>query len=69
MAERSRFAGWSTSSPSSGGDNGVEVAFAADASVGVRDAQQQGIGPVFECTSTEWDACLGRVVAGGFEPN
>lgn len=63
----SKFANWRTSSRSSGGDNCVEVAFAADGTVGVRDSKQQGRGPVLEFTPAEWEAFLGGVVGGEFD--
>jgi hypothetical protein len=67
MAEESKFANWRKSSLSSGGDNCVEVAFANDGSVGVRDSKQQGLGPVLEFTPSEWEAFLGGVRGGEFE--
>ncbi|HEY8527942.1 MAG TPA: DUF397 domain-containing protein [Acidimicrobiales bacterium] len=62
-----KFTNWRTSSRSSGGDNCVEVAFAADGTVGVRDSKQQGDGPVLEFTPAEWEAFLGGVREGEFD--
>lgn len=61
MSDQSKFTNWHKSSLSSGGDNCVEVAVAADGSVGVRDSKQHGLGPVLEFTPAEWDAFLGGV--------
>jgi hypothetical protein len=69
MTTSTKFTSWHKSSRSSGGDNCVEVAFAADGSVGVRDSKQQGLGPVLEFTPTEWEAFLGGVTDGEFDPN
>jgi hypothetical protein len=63
----SKFTSWRKSSLSSGGDNCVEVAFAADGTVGVRDSKQQGRGPVLEFTPAEWDAFLGGAHGGEFD--
>lgn len=63
----SKFTNWHTSSLSSGGDNCVEVAFATDGTVGVRDSKQRGLGPVLEFTPAEWDAFLGGVQRREFE--
>lgn len=57
----SKFTDWHKSTFSSGGDNCVEVAFAGDGSVGVRDSKQRGLGPVLEFTPSEWDAFLAGV--------
>jgi hypothetical protein len=62
-----KFTRWHKSSRSSGGDNCVEVAFAADGSVGVRDSKQKGLGPVLEFTPAEWEAFLGGVANGEFD--
>lgn len=65
MMESSRFTNWRKSSRSGGGDNCVEVAFAADGTVGVRDSKNP-TGPVLEFTPTEWDAFAGGVRDGEF---
>jgi hypothetical protein len=69
MTADSKFTSWMKSSKSSGGDNCVEVAFAADGSVGVRDSKQKGLGPILEFTPTEWEAFLGGVAEGEFDSN
>ena len=61
MNRDDKFTNWRKSTLSSGGDNCVEIAFAADGSVGVRDSKQRGLGPVLEFTPSEWDAFLGGV--------
>jgi hypothetical protein len=66
MTEDAKFTNWRKSTLSSGGDNCVEVAFAADGSVGVRDSKQQGLGPVLEFTPGEWEAFLGGVKGDEF---
>lgn len=66
MTGETKFTDWRKSSLSSGGDNCVEVAFAADGSIGVRDSKQQGLGPVLEFTPAEWDAFLGGAAGGEF---
>ena len=66
MSAESKFRNWHKSSLSSGGDNCVEVAFAADGCVGVRDSKQHGLGPVLEFTPGEWHAFLGGVAGGEF---
>ena len=67
MTGDAKFTNWRKSTLSSGGDNCVEVAFAADGSVGVRDSKQQGLGPVLEFTPGEWEAFLGGVKGNEFE--
>jgi hypothetical protein len=67
MTARNKFTSWKKSSLSSGGDNCVEVAFAADGSVGVRDSKQKGLGPILEFTPAEWEAFLGGVAEGEFD--
>ena len=67
MTGDAKFRNWRKSTLSSGGDNCVEVAFAADGSVGVRDSKQQGLGPVLEFTPGEWEAFLGGVKGDEFE--
>ena len=65
--ESSKYFGWRKSTLSSAGDNCVEIAFAADGSVGVRDSKQHGLGPVLEFTPDEWTAFLGGVRGGEFD--
>jgi hypothetical protein len=67
MNGESKFTNWRKSTWSSGGDNCVEVGFAADGSVGVRDTKQHGLGPVLEFTPSEWEAFLGGVRGGEFD--
>lgn len=67
MTTESKYTAWRKSSLSSGGDNCVEVAFAADGSVGVRDTKQHGLGPILEFTPGEWTAFLGGIKGGEFE--
>lgn len=67
MTEHAKFTNWRKSTLSSGGDNCVEVAFAADGTIGVRDSKQQGLGPVLEFTPGEWEAFLGGVRGDEFE--
>jgi hypothetical protein len=67
VTTESKYANWRKSSLSSGGDNCVEVAVAADGSVGVRDSKQKGLGPILEFTPGEWTAFLGGVKGGEFE--
>lgn len=67
MTTESKFGNWRKSSLSSGGDNCVEVAFAADGSVGVRDSKQHGLGHTLEFTPGEWAAFLGGVQVGEFD--
>lgn len=67
MTTESKYANWRKSSLSSAGDNCVEVAVAADGSVGVRDSKQLGRGPTLEFTPAEWAAFLGGVKGGEFE--
>jgi hypothetical protein len=66
VTEASKFTNWRKSTLSSAGDNCVEVAFATDGSVGVRDSKQNGQGPELEFTPAEWDAFLGGVLGGEF---
>lgn len=66
---RDKFTNWRRSSLSSGGDNCVEVAFAADGSVGVRDSKRGDASPVLEFTSPEWEAFLGGVGLDEFSLN
>jgi hypothetical protein len=63
----SKFSNWRKSSLSSGGDNCVEVAFAEDGSIGVRDSKLGPASPVLEFTPSEWDAFLGGATQGEFD--
>lgn len=76
MTENTTFIHWRTSSRSSGGDNCVEIGFAAEAAtgtadtgrhVGVRDSKQRGRGPVLEFNSGEWAAFLAATKTGRFD--
>lgn len=58
---------WRKTSRSSGGDNCVEIASAADGGVGVRDSKQGGAGPVLEFTPGEWAAFLRGAKTGEFD--
>lgn len=62
----SKFVGWKKSTWSDIG-NCVEVAVAADGSVGVRDSKQRGSGPVLEFTPSEWEAFVAGVRGGEFD--
>lgn len=63
----SKFTNWRKSSLSSGGDNCVEVAFAEDGNIGVRDSKLGPASPVLEFTPSEWDAFLGGTTRGEFD--
>lgn len=67
MTGYEKFANWRKSSLSAADGNCVEVAFATDGTVGVRDSKQQGHGPVLEFTPDEWKAFLGGVRGGEFD--
>lgn len=66
MNHEDTFTGWRKSSWSSGGDNCVEIGFAADGRVGVRDTEHEGRGPWLVFTAGEWDAFLQGVRDGEF---
>jgi Domain of unknown function (DUF397) len=67
MMSDDTFTQWRKSSLSSGDDNCVEVGFAADGRVAVRDTKQQGEGPVLVFTPSEWEAFLGGVERHEFD--
>ena len=67
VTEPSKFTNWRKSTRSSAGDNCVEVAFAADGHVGLRDSKELGLGPVLEFTPSEWDAFLDGASKGEFD--
>jgi hypothetical protein len=66
--ETSKFTTWRKSRRSGGGDNCVEVAFANDGSVGVRDSKDP-TGPVLAFGPAEWRAFTGGVRDGEFDIN
>lgn len=61
-----KFLTWRKSTRSSGGDNCVEVSFALDGSVGVRDSKNREKA-VLVFTATEWSAFTGGVQDGEFD--
>ena len=62
---QSKFTNWRKTIRSDAG-NCVEVAFAADRTVGVRDSKNP-TGPVLEFTPTEWNAFISGVRDGEFD--
>ena len=66
--EDNRFTNWRKSRRSGGGDNCVEVAFAADGAVGVRDSKDRS-GPILQFTRAEWVAFTRGVRDGEFDDN
>ncbi|MDG4793672.1 DUF397 domain-containing protein [Micromonospora sp. WMMD1082] len=62
----SKFTNWRKSRRSDGDGNCVEVAFAADGSVGVRDSKNR-TGPVLEFTPAEWAAFTGGIRDSEFD--
>jgi len=67
MLSDDAFTHWRKSSLSSGGDNCVEIGFAADGRVAVRDTKQNGEGPTLVFFPSEWEAFLGGVGNGEFD--
>ncbi len=68
MTHNTTFIHWRKSSRSSGGDNCVEIAFAAGAdAVGVRDSKLGGRGPVLEFSPREWAGFLAEAKTGQFD--
>ncbi|MDG4790161.1 DUF397 domain-containing protein [Micromonospora sp. WMMD1102] len=61
-----KFTNWRKSSRSGGGDNCVEVAFAPNGTVGMRDSKDR-TGPVLEFSPDEWVAFTGGVRDGEFD--
>jgi hypothetical protein len=61
-----KFTGWHKSRRSDGGGNCVEVAVAADGTIGVRDSKDR-TGPVLAFTPGEWAAFLDGVRDGEFD--
>lgn len=61
-----KFLVWRKSTRSSGGDNCVEISFADNGEVGVRDSKNPE-GAVLEFTPTEWAEFTGGVRDGKFD--
>lgn len=66
MIHDDTFKNWRKASFSSGGDNCVEVGFAEDGRVGLRDTETDGHGPTLVFRADEWDAFLAGVRDGQF---
>jgi hypothetical protein len=67
MINEDTFTGWRKSTWSSGGDNCVEIGFADDGRVGIRDTEQGGHGPWLIFRAGEWDAFRRGVKDGEFD--
>lgn len=65
MVDR-KFDRWTKSSRSSGNDNCVEVATAADGTIGVRDSKDR-LGSILEFTATAWSEFISGVRGGEFD--
>jgi hypothetical protein len=61
-----QFVTWRKSTRSSGGDNCIEVSFALDGSVGVRDSKNRTKGTL-AFTFAEWRTFTGAVRDGEFD--
>jgi hypothetical protein len=59
-----KFSNWRKASKSEGGEGCVEVAFAEDGTVGVRDSKLGDGSPILEFTPHEWD-CFGDGMTKG----
>jgi hypothetical protein len=66
MTDTTEFSNWRKSRRSGGGDNCVEVAFAADGTVGVRHSKHPD-GSMLVFTPGEWAAFTGGVRDGEFD--
>ncbi len=64
--EPSKFTNWRKPRRSDAGDNCVEIAFAADGAVGMRDSKNP-TGPVLTFTAAEWEAFTGGLRDGEFD--
>lgn len=61
-----KFTNWRKATKSEGGENCVEVAFAADGTVGVRDSKLGDASPILAFTPSEWDAFSDGMAKGEF---
>ena len=68
MTDRTSAADWRKATRSNSNNNCVEIALLPNGGAAVRDTKHNGAGPILQFTGPEWEAFIGGVKDGEFDP-